>query len=199
MLFTSILVIAIVGGCKQRPATPGDLKLISVTPKTFSNDHDEVLTIHGEGITKDTSFFIQSNKLDVQRATAKEAKVVVPSGFLPATYGLMATRPDGQRSVLYPAITITKGEEAQTNPRDHPRSFVDGVVVDYESKQPIQGARVTAVGLHAVTDPSGYFLLWGVPPGRIPVRIEAEGYEPVYRYAEVEWVAPQISWTHIWS
>ncbi len=114
-----------------------------------------------------------------------EAKVLVPRGFLPATYGLMASRPDGQRSVLYPAFTITKGSVQPVDPRQHPRSFVAGTVIDYDTKKPIVGAHVSAKGLHAVTDVNGNFLLWGVPPGRISVRIEAEGYEPVYRFAEI--------------
>ncbi|XOB99510.1 carboxypeptidase regulatory-like domain-containing protein [Deinococcota bacterium DY0809b] len=182
-LVTAILVFA--GGCKQKPSAPGALRLISASPSSFDNSQDVTLTIKGEGLTKDTDFFIQSNLLSVVSVKPNEAKVVVPGGFLPATYGLMASRPDGQRSTLYPAFTITQGDEPQTNPREHPRSFVEGVVIDYETKQPIQGANISTQGLVATSDRSGYFLLWGVPPGRASIRIEAEGYEPVYRFAEV--------------
>ena len=185
IFYTLLALLLGFGGCRQKALTPGKLNLVSASPTTFSNDHDVLVTIRGEGFTRDTSFFIQSNKLEVKQVTPQEAKVLVPSGFLPATYGLMATRPDGQRSVLYPAFTITQGKVESADPFQHPRSFVVGTVIDYDTKEPLVGARVSAVGLHAVTDVNGNFLLWGVPPGRISVRIETEGYEPVYRFAEV--------------
>jgi len=185
VLISILTIIVILFGCRQKAVAPTDLRLISASPTQFSNNQDVVVTVYGEGITSDTSFFIQSNLLTIESITATTAKVVIPSGFLPATYGIMASRPDGQRSVLYPAFTITQGEISQIDPREHPRSYVDGIVLDYETKQPIRGAIISVDGLEAQTDENGYFLLWGVPPGRVALRIEAEGYEPVYRFAEV--------------
>jgi len=82
-LVTAILVFA--GGCKQKPSAPGALRLISASPSSFDNSQDVTLTIKGEGLTKDTDFFIQSNLLSVVSVKPNEAKVVVPGGFLPAT------------------------------------------------------------------------------------------------------------------
>lgn len=166
--------------------TTGGFALSAVTPTSFPNDSATSVTVNGTGIRAETAFFIQSTQLAVTNWSETQATVVVPAGFAPATYGLMAVNPDGSRATLYPALTITEGAAPQPlEPKNYPGSFVEGFVIDYVTQEPIAGASVGVPGLETMTGPTGYYLLRGLPPGRHAVRIEAQGYEPVYRFAEV--------------
>lgn len=160
--------------------------LTSASPASFSNDTSTSVTLEGRGIRAETAFFIQSTRLSVTSWSDTSATVTVPEGFAPASYGVMAINPDGSRATLYPALTITAGATPPPlEPTAIPRSFVDGFVIDYATREPVAGARVSVPGLATTTSATGYFLLRGVPEGRQAVRIEADGYEPVYRFAEV--------------
>ena len=164
----------------------GVFELSSVSSGSFTNDSDKTVTVSGQGIRAETAFFIQSNQLTVNSWSETQAVLTVPAGFPPANYGLMAVNPDGGRAVLYPAFNISEGSlPPALEPKDHAFSYVEGYVMDYTTEEPIAGARVSIPGLETVTGPTGYYLLRGVPQGRQPVEIQAEGYETVYRFAEV--------------
>ncbi len=166
--------------------TDGVFDLTSASPTSLQNDTSTTVTVSGQGIRAETSFFIQSTKLTVQNWSATSASVVVPVGFPAATYGLMAVNPDGSRATLYPAFTVIEGAPPPPiDPIVFGKSFIDGYVRDYATGQGIAGAKVSIPGLETTTSDSGSFLLRGVPPGQHAVKIEAQGYEPVYRFAEV--------------
>ena len=67
VFYLALVLVLASGGCRQKALNPGKLSLVSASPTTFSNDHDVIVTIRGGGFTRDTSFFIQSNK---SRATS---------------------------------------------------------------------------------------------------------------------------------
>lgn len=160
--------------------------LASATPNSFPADAATTVTVNGQGIRAETAFFIQSNQLEVQSWTENAAVLKVPAGFTPAKYGIMAINPNGDKATLYPAFTITKGADvAALDPKAFARSFVEGYVVDYKTNKPIVGATVSIPGLSAKTGPTGYYLLRGLPTGEHAVKVEADGYEPVYRFANV--------------
>lgn len=162
------------------------LGLASASPQSFSQDAVTTITVRGKDIRAETAFFIESVKLQVQSWTENSAELIVPAGFPTSTYGIMAVNPNGDRAVLYPAITIIPGAEpAPLDPKAHARSFADGFVIDIKTKQPIAGAKVGIPGLTTTTADNGYFLLRGVPQGRQPIEIDADGYEKVYRFAQV--------------
>jgi hypothetical protein len=170
------------------------LTLSSVSPSSFANDLSRSVTVQGTGIRKETVFFIESTRLTVQNWSATSAVVEIPAGFLVGNYGIMAVNPDGTRGVLYPALNIAEGPKPRAaDPRDHAFSFADGFVLDYSTKKPIIGATITAKivsseGTQTLTVNSvgdGYYLIRGLPPGTHQVKIEATGYETVYRTAVV--------------
>ena len=166
--------------------TDGLFDLTGVSPGTMASDATTTVTVSGQGIRAETAFFIQSTKLAVSSWTATSAALVVPAGFPAATYGIMAVNPDGSRTTLYPGLTITPGAPPPAiDPAIYSQSFITGYVTDFISGEGIAGAKVSIPGLEATTVSSGSFLLRGVPPGRHAVKIEAPGYEPVYRFAEV--------------
>ena len=174
--------------------TDGVFDLTSASPTNLQNDTATTITVSGQGIRAETSFFIQSTKLTVQNWSATSASVVVPAGFPAATYGLMAVNPDGSRATLYPAFTVTEGAPPPpVDPTIYSQSFITGHVVDYTTNNGIAGAKVSIPGLEATTTDSGSFLLRGVPPGQHAVKIEAQGYEPVYRFAEVTQTANTLT------
>lgn len=153
---------------------------------SFPSDLETVLTLQGSDIRAETAFFIESTKLEVRSWTATTAQVVVPKGFTPSTYGIMAINPNGDKAVLYPAFTLTPGlPPAELNQLANPTSLVEGYVVDYDTQKPLLNAKISIPGLSTTTDSEGHFLLQGVPVGRQNILIEAEGYEPVYRIAEI--------------
>jgi hypothetical protein len=170
-------------------------KMLSVGTTNFKNDVTTDVTINGAGFNAHTAFFLQSNKLEVISISDLKAVVRIPSGFLPSVYGLMAANPDGGRTTLYPAFTITAGAEPKAiDPKGTQyRSFVEGYVTDYTNGQPVSGATVGIPGLKTTTTSAGYYLLRGVPQGRQAIRIEADGYEPAYRIAEVNGVAQTLT------
>ncbi len=160
--------------------------LTSVSPATLTNDNPSSVTVQGQGIRAETSFFIQSNQLTATSWSATAATLTIPDGFPPANYGIMAVNPDGSRVVLYPGVTITEGNlPTPIDPATRLFSFVDGYVIDYATNQPLADAKVSIPGLETVTGPDGYFLLQGVPKGKHAVKIEKDGYELVYRNVEV--------------
>lgn len=164
----------------------GKLTLTTAGPASFSAAADTVVTVRGTDIRAETAFFIESTKLVVQKWSENSAEVVVPRGFPVATYGLMAANPSGDRAVLYPAFSVTAAPAPPVlDPKTHARSFVDGYVTDIVTKKPIAGATISLPGLSATTTFDGYFLLRGVPQGRQVVQIDAPGYEPIVRFAEV--------------
>jgi len=165
----------------------GRLGLTTAAPASFSATNDTVVTVRGTDFRAETAFFIESTRLVVKSWTTTTADVVVPAGFPAATYGVMAANPNGERAVLYPAFTVTPAAPLPPlDPKVHARSFVDGYVTDITTRKPIVGATVSVPGLSTTTTSDGYFLLQGVPQGHIPVRIDADGYERVYRFAEVQ-------------
>jgi Carboxypeptidase regulatory-like domain len=169
-------------------------KLLSVGTTSFRNDVTTDVTINGAGFNAQTAFFLQSNKLEVVSISDLKAVVRVPAGFLPSVYGLMAANPDGGRTTLYPAFTIQAGAEPrELDPENYYQSFVEGYVINYETKVPITGATISIPGLQVTTNSAGYYLMRGVPPGRQVLKIEAGGYEPVYRIAEVNGSAQSLT------
>jgi hypothetical protein len=177
------------------------LLMRDVQPSSVKNDTNNTVLIRGMKFDASTSFFIQSTKLEVQGLTEREARVVIPKGFLPSKYGIMAANNTGGRAILYPALDIQAGVPArELDVFDYPNSFIEGYVVDYVTKQPIEGAKVSLPGLETQTTGDGYYLLRGVPPGNHSVKIEKreqqydpetdqtewiELYETVYRNANV--------------
>lgn len=157
---------------------------------SLSNDRDGELGVYGKGFSGTTSFFLQSNRLEVLTVNPFYAKLKIPAGFLPSTYGLMAANPDGVRATLYPALQIVQGAVLQPlDPQRNARGFVEGYVTDYATGSALKGATVSlnsATGtLNATSDASGYYLIRGVPSGRQSFRIEKSGYEPVWRIANI--------------
>ncbi len=160
--------------------------MTSVSPTSFKNDKASAMTVQGEGFRAETVFFIQSTQLIVQSWEETQATLILPEGFSPATYGIMAVNPDGSRATLYPAITVTEGSPPpKLSPKAHPKSFVTGFVYDYVTNQPLEGATVSIPGLAVQTSDTGYFLMRGVPQGSHSFKIEKEGYETVYSFADV--------------
>jgi hypothetical protein len=85
-----------------------------------------------------------------------------------------------------PAFTITQGAPArELDPELNYNSFIDGYVRDNQTKTPISGATVSIPGLETTTTADGYYLLQGVPSGRQALEIKKDGYELLYRIAEV--------------
>jgi Carboxypeptidase regulatory-like domain len=161
-----------------------------VNASSLPNDRDGELLVYGEGIAATTSFFIQSNRLEVLDFNPFYAKLKIPAGFLPSSYGVMAANPDGARSTLYPAFTITAGAKPRViDPQDNARAFVEGYVTNYTTGTPLPGAKVSlnslAGTLETTTDAGGYYFLRGVPLGKSAFRIEKAGFEPVYRLANL--------------
>ncbi len=170
-------------------------------PSIVKNDTDTTVLIRGTRFETSTAFFIQSTKLEVQNVTATEATVIIPKGFIPSKYGIMAASNNGERATLYPALTIAEGAVGRAlDVRDNYKSFIDGYVFDYETKNPIAGARISIPGLETTSGNTGYFLLRGVPAGRHVVKIEkqvqqynsstgnyenTDTHEPLYRIANV--------------
>lgn len=177
------------------PAHVQKLDVTSVSPSKIENDTENIITIQGQNIRAETAFFIESTRLKIKNWTPTSAEVVVPEEFPPATYGIMAVNPDGGKSVLYPAVTVSKGFHFPfpMDPKSIPRSFVDGFVIDIKTKKPIAGATVGIPNLTTTSDEDGYFLLRGVPEGRQAIAIEAPNYEKVYRFAEVRGKAQTIT------
>lgn len=177
------------------PAHVQKLDVTSVSPSKIENDTENIITIQGQNIRAETAFFIESTRLKIKNWTPTSAEVVVPEEFPPATYGIMAVNPDGGKSVLYPAVTVSKGFHFPfpMDPKSIPRSFVDGFVIDIKTKKPIVGATVGIPNLTTTSDEDGYFLLRGVPEGRQAIAIEAPNYEKVYRFAEVRGKAQTIT------
>ncbi len=160
--------------------------MTSVSPTSFKNDRVSAMTVQGEGFRAETVFFIQSTQLIVQSWEETQATLILPEGFSPATYGIMAVNPDGSRATLYPAITITEGSPPpKLSPKSHPKSFVTGFVYDYNTNQPLGGATVSIPGLAVQTTATGHFLMRGVPQGSHAFKIEKSGYETVYSFADV--------------
>jgi hypothetical protein len=170
-------------------------KLLSVGTTSFKNDVTTDVTINGAGFNAQTAFFLQSNKLEVVSISDLKAVVRVPAGFLPSVYGLMAANPDGGRTTLYPAFTIVNGAQPPTlDPQGTQyRSFVEGYVTNYANGQPLADATVGIPGLKTTTTSDGYYLLRGVPQGRQAIKIEAQGFETVYRIAEVNGAAQTLT------
>ncbi|GMA14337.1 hypothetical protein GCM10025871_06680 [Deinococcus metallilatus] len=165
----------------------GKLGLTTAAPASFSRDAETIVTVQGSDIRAETAFFIESTKLQVRSWKENSAELVVPAGFPPSTYGIMAVNPNGERAVLYPAFTVTPGRPpVPQDPKAHARSFVDGFVLDITTKKPIAGAVVGLPGLTTKTASNGYFLLRGVPQGRQTIEINAPGYERIFRFAEVK-------------
>jgi hypothetical protein len=170
-------------------------------PSSINNDTDNTVLIRGTKFDNSTSFFIQSTKLEIKNQTETQATVIIPKGFIPSKYGIMAANNTGKRATLYPAITIKAGTPARDlDIRENYQSFIDGYVFDYQSKAPIKNARISLPGLETTSSDTGYFLLRGVPAGRQVIKIEKQGYgynpetqqygqidthEPLYRIANV--------------
>jgi hypothetical protein len=90
------------------------------------------------------------------------------------------------RATLYPAFTLTQGAAPrEIDPELNYNSFVEGYVLDNQTKTPIAGATVSIPGLETTTTTDGYYLLQGVPTGRQALEIRKDGYEPLYRIAQV--------------
>ncbi len=175
-------------GAFEAGGTP--LKITGANPASFANDRDTTVKVTGEGFNLNTSFFIQSNRLELLGTTPSEATVRVPAGFLASVYGLMAANADGARATLYPALTISQGATPRdVDPQRIARAFVDGYVTNYATGAALAGTRVSlnsATGtLEATTDADGYYLIRGVPTGKQSFRIEKTGFEPVYRIANL--------------
>ena len=175
-------------------AAQNTLALSSVSPSSFANNVTTSVTLQGAGIRQETAFFIESTRLAVSSWSATSATVSVPYGFLPGSYGIMAVNPDGTRAVLYPALTLAEGPAPRAaDPRERAFSFADGFVLNYNTKQGIAGAKITAKivapggvqTLSATSVSDGYYLLRGLPVGTHQVKIEAPGFEPVYRTAVI--------------
>ena len=163
------------------------LELTSAGPDAFANDRETSVTLKGAGFRAETAFFIQSTKLEVTDWSETEVTLTIPAGFAPADYGVMAVNPDGSRATLYPALSITQGATFPTlDPKTYHRSFVTGLVYDYATDLPLEGAKVSIPGLEALSDAEGFFFLRGVPPGKHAVKIERPGYVPLYRFVEVD-------------
>ncbi len=172
-----------------------------VQPNTVNNDANSAVTIRGTQFDASTSFFIQSTKLEIINLTATEATVTIPKGFIPSKYGIMSANNKGERATLYPAVTIAAGAPTrELDVQDHPNSYLEGYVIDYVTKQPIENAKISIPGLETNTTSDGYYLLRGVPAGNYAVKIEKfsqqynpatnqyegiETYETVYRNAVV--------------
>jgi hypothetical protein len=172
-----------------------------VQPNTINNDVNNTVSIKGLKFDTSTSFFIQSTKLEILNLTETEALVTVPKGFIPSKYGIMAANNKGERATLYPAITIAAGAAArELDVQDNPNSYLEGYVIDYATKLPIENAKISVPGLETTTTSDGYYLLRGVPTGSYAVKIEKflqqydpttnqyvdiEAYETVYRNAVV--------------
>jgi hypothetical protein len=182
----------------QFTTVDNNLKISSVTPSSIKNDQNQIITIDGTGFTDDSAFFLQSNQLEVLRIANNQAQLRIPAGFLPSTYGLMVVNLNGSRATLYPAFNILPGKEPKKYDIEPTAlNFIQGYVIDYDTKKGIGDATVTLsfktftttseinAKLMVKTFPSGYFLIRGVPPGEHHLRIEALGYEPVYRNATV--------------
>ncbi len=152
-----------------------------VQPSTINNDVNNTVSIKGLKFDPSTSFFIQSTKLEILNLTETEALVTIPKGFIPSKYGIMAANNKGERATLYPAVTIDQGVAArELDVFDNPQSFVEGYVIDYVTKQPIEGAKVSIPGLETTTTSDGYYLLRGVPAGNHSIKIQKFGqvYNP---------------------
>ncbi len=170
-------------------------------PSSIKNDSDNTVLIRGTKFDASTSFFIQSTKLDILSLTPNQAQVVIPKGFIPSKYGIMAANNTGKHATLYPAITIKAGTPARDlDIRENYQSFIDGYVFDYQSKALIKNAKISIPGLETTSSETGYFLLRGVPAGRQVVKIQKQDYgynpetgqygqvdthEPLYRIANV--------------
>ncbi|NJK43206.1 MAG: hypothetical protein HC933_02130, partial [Pleurocapsa sp. SU_196_0] len=178
--------------------TGGNLSITSAEPATLRNDQDTTVTLRGEGFDENTSFFIQSNRLEVLSVSDTQASVRVSAGFLPSAYGVMATNGSGTRATLYPALTINAGVKPRAiDPQRNARGFVDGYASDYATGQPLVGATVSlnslTGSLETITDADGYYLVRGVPLGKHAFRIEKTGFEPVYRLAELTRTAETVT------
>ncbi len=166
------------------------LFLTSVAPLEMTNDQTTAITITGQEFNADTSFFLESTKLEVTSVNPNRATLKIPAGFEPALYGLIAVNPDGARATLYPGFSIKAGAPARRiDPQLRARSYVDGYVIDYATQQPLKDAKIGLQGgigtLEATTDVNGYFLIRGVPAGQNVFKIDHDGYESVYRNANV--------------
>jgi len=178
--------------------TGNGLQITGAEPNSFTNSSDAVVTLRGDGFTATTSFFIQSNRLDVLEQSATSVKVRVTAGFLPSVYGVMAANPDGARATFYPGVTISAGTPPRAiDPQRNARAYVVGYAVDFASQQPVAGARVSLnslIGrLETITDAGGYYAIRGVPLGKQAFRIEKSGYEPVYRTANITSAAQTVT------
>jgi hypothetical protein len=166
------------------------LFLTSAAPLEMTNDQTNAITVTGQEFSANTSFFLESTKLEVTSVNPNRATLNIPAGFEPANYGLIAVNPDGAQATLYPGFSIKAGIPARAiDPQLRARSFVDGYVIDYATQQPLSEATISLYNgtgtLEARTDIHGYFLIRGVPAGQNIFKIDHYAYESVYRNANV--------------
>ena len=160
----------------------------SVSPQTFNNDAERIITVTGKAFTPETIFHVMGTALEpVGTATETDISLKVPAGYQPDSYDIGAFKLGGAQAQLSNAFTVTEGAAPPVlDPIDNYQSFISGYVLDAETFEPLPGAKVSVYNLEGLVGPTGMYLIQGFPMGEHTIRIEADGYEAVQRTVLIE-------------